>query len=96
MYYITQTSNFNKWYAGQELKIRIIIDARFKRVKNTGELGDVKYLGKKLFEFRWKRGIRIYFVIRGNKIILLLNGGNKNDQKRDIEKARKLQKDHDV
>jgi putative addiction module killer protein len=93
---ITQTANFSKWYAKQELKIKIIIDARFKRVKDTGELGDVRYLGNKLFEFKWKIGIRVYFVIKDKKVIILLNGGNKNDQKRDIEKARKLQKDHDL
>jgi len=59
-------------------------------------LGDVRYLGNKLFEFKWKIGIRIYFVIKGRKIILLINGGNKNDQKRDIKKARNIQKDYDV
>ena len=96
MYEITQTSNFNKWYSKQELTIKIIIDARFKRIKDTGELGDVRYLGNKLFEFKWKIGIRVYSVIKNKKRMLLLVGGNKNDQKKDIEKARKLQKDYDL
>jgi putative addiction module killer protein len=79
-----------------EVTIKVIIDARLKRVVDTGELGDVRYLGEKLFEFKWKIGIRVYFVIKEKKLILLLNGGNKNDQKRDIEKAKKLQKDHSI
>ena len=96
MYELDQTSVFKKWYSKQELTIKIIIDTRFKRVKETGELGDVRHLGNKLFEFKWKRGIRVYFIIKDKKIILLLNGGNKDDQKMDIQKARKLQKDNEI
>ena len=89
-YEIVQTTDFKKWYFEQEIKIRAIIDARFSRIKNFRELGDVKYLGNKLFELRWKMGIRVYFIIKDNKTIILLNGGSKNGQKRDIQKARKL------
>ncbi len=96
IYEIIQTSNFNKWYSKQEPAIKIIIDARLKRVKDSGELFDVRYLGDKLFEFKWRIGTRVYFVIRDKKKILLLSGGNKNDQKRDIQKARKLQKDYEL
>lgn len=97
MYEIKQTSIFNKWYSKQELTVRIIIDARFKRVKELGGLGSVRCLGSKLFEFKWNVGIRIYFIIKDDKrVIILLNGGNKNGQKRDIQKARKLQKDYGV
>ena len=78
MYEITQTPNFSKWYSKQEIAIKIIVDARFKRIKDAGELGDVRYLGNKIFEFKWKIG----------------NGGKKDDQKRDIKKARSIQKDY--
>jgi putative component of toxin-antitoxin plasmid stabilization module len=56
---ITQTPVFNKWYTKQDAGIKIIIDSRFDRIKEFGELGDVRYLGNKLFEFKWRVGIRI-------------------------------------
>jgi len=95
-YEIIQTPDFDKWYAAQDAAVKISIDARLNRVKVSGGFGDVKYLGDKLFEFKWKIGIRAYFVIKEKKFILLLNGGNKNDQKRDIQKARKLQKAYEI
>lgn len=96
IYEITQTKEFSKWISKQELVIRTVIYARLKRVRDIGELGEIKNLGKKLFEFKWKNGVRIYFVIRENKTIVLLNGGNKSGQKRDIKKARTLQKSYDL
>lgn len=47
-------------------------------------------LGHGLAELRWNNGWRVYFVREKAAIILLLNGGNKNAQKKDIEKARIL------
>jgi putative component of toxin-antitoxin plasmid stabilization module len=64
MYKILQTPKFKKWYFKQDLKIKTIISSRLKRVKDSGELGDIKYLGNKLFEFRWRVGIRVYFTER--------------------------------
>ena len=59
-------------------------------IQQTGNLGNVRYLGNKLMEFKWVSGLRIYFTFKGNEIIILLNGGMKNAQKKDIEKARRL------
>lgn len=42
--------------------------------------------------FFFGSGYRIYYVIRGNTIVLLLNGGDKKSQKKDIEKAKELYK----
>ena len=42
-----------------------------------------------LYEFKFSNGLRIYYMERGNKIILLLTGGNKSRQNKDIELAQK-------
>jgi putative addiction module killer protein len=55
-----------------------------------GHYGDYKNVGNGIFELRFtfSGGIRIYFAEIDRKIILLLCGGNKNTQKRDIQKAK--------
>jgi putative addiction module killer protein len=58
----------------------------------SGNLGDHKALGRGLAEMRvdYGPGYRIYYGRRGASIILLLCGGDKHTQTRDIAKARKL------
>jgi putative addiction module killer protein len=89
-YSIKQTDEFHAWFEKQELTIQRRITARMDMIQETGNLGNVRYLGDKLMEFKWVNGLRIYFTFRGSEIIILLNGGMKNAQKKDIEKARRL------
>jgi putative addiction module killer protein len=65
------------------------IRARIDRIE-AGNFGNYKALGTGLFEFKFDYGpgYRVYFAIDGNEIILLLSGGDKGSQRRDIEKAR--------
>lgn len=57
-----------------------------------GNMGDHKNIAPNLFEARlfFGPGYRIYFTIRDDVIVLLLCGGDKSSQSRDIEKARQL------
>ena len=57
-----------------------------------GNLGDVKTVGKNLFEMRFffGSGYRVYYTINGETLVLLLCGGDKSTQKKDIEKAKKI------
>ncbi|MBF0315987.1 MAG: hypothetical protein HQK52_21380 [Oligoflexia bacterium] len=87
---ILQTKEFSDWCGGLLLKDKAQIDARIVRIKEFEHFGDWKYLGEHLAELRWKGGRRIYFSKVGSKLILLLNGGLKNDQKKDIKKARNI------
>ncbi|MBN1115025.1 MAG: type II toxin-antitoxin system RelE/ParE family toxin [Oligoflexia bacterium] len=89
-YSIVQTDEFHFWFEKQNLTTRRRITARMDMIKETGNLGNVRYLGDKLLELKWTNGLRIYFTFRDNEIIILLNGGMKNAQKKDIEKARRL------
>ena len=87
---IKQTKEFNKWFVKQSLKIKAQVSDRADRLQEYGHMGNTKALGNNLFEFKWKDGLRVYFSFIENKIVLLLNGGNKNDQKKDIERAKKI------
>lgn len=81
---------FEKWVCGLKDKTVIYkIQRRLEQVKN-GNFGDFKNLGGALSELRFNNGIRIYYTEAGDIIVLLINGGNKASQRRDIEKARGL------
>ena len=91
-YEITSTSFFDKWLKGlKDRTTRNKVLARIDRVQN-GSFGDFKSLGNNLFELRFffGGGLRIYYTIRNHQVILLLNGGRKSSQSRDIEKARQM------
>ncbi|WP_242217412.1 type II toxin-antitoxin system RelE/ParE family toxin [Shinella zoogloeoides] len=89
---IRQTDTFQKWErALNDPRARALIAARLNRVA-YGLLGDVKSVGEGISEIRihYGPGYRIYFTRRGNEIIVLLCGGDKGTQKRDIVAARTL------
>lgn len=95
MYIIQKTNVFDKWLSklkDKSARARILI--RLKRIEN-GNFGDVKDVGDKVEELRFFQGpgYRVYFTRRGNQIILLLNGGDKSTQSKDILKAKEILKD---
>ena len=61
-------------------------------IRNTNNLGDYKFIGNKIYELRIHcgAGYRVYYTLRTNTIILLLAGGDKSSQKKDIEKAKAI------
>ena len=89
---IVSTYEFNNWYKKMTVREKAQVDARIARVEEHEHLGDWKYIANGLAELRWKNGRRIYFTKLKGKIILLLIGGYKNDQKKDIKEAHKLLK----
>lgn len=92
MFEVRQTETYKKWFKTlRDRKARARIDIRIKRI-SLGNLGDVKPVGKGVFELRidYGPGYRIYFVERERIRIILLAGGKKSTQKKDIEKAQEL------
>jgi putative addiction module killer protein len=85
---------FSVWLSDLDSKTSAIVDGRIQRVKH-GLFGDCKSLGSGVFELRIKfgPGIRVYFGVEKNKIVLLLCGGDKSTQKKDIAKAKEYWKD---
>ena len=61
-------------------------------------MGDWKPVGSKVSELRihYGAGYRVYFCRQGNVVFVLLNGGNKASQSKDIEKAKQILKDLEV
>jgi putative addiction module killer protein len=87
---IKKTPEFEDWYKCLRDKEQTQIDARLQRIENAGHFGDAKYLGDGLAELRWKNGWRVYFFKESLTGIILLIGGSKNAQEKDIQRARLL------
>jgi len=94
MYSVYKTNVFIEWFDAlkdqtAKNKIRIRID----RIE-LGNLGDRHTVGEGVSELRitYGPGYRLYYVIRGRMIIILLCGGDKGTQTKDIKLAKKLAK----
>lgn len=87
---INQTKEFQSWLALLTIKEQGKVEARLERIKNFDHFGDAKAIDRGLAELRWKNGWRVYFIKEKHSTILLLIGGHKNDQKKDIERAKVL------
>lgn len=89
---LKQTETFRKWERKlKDQRARAMIAARLFRLAN-GLAGDVAPVGQGISELRihYGPGYRVYFQQRGDEIIILLCGGDKGTQGRDIEKAKQL------
>jgi putative addiction module killer protein len=89
---IRQTETFSDWLAGmRDSAARAIVVRRVARLAN-GNLGDIKSVGGGVSELRIHvgPGYRVYISQRSNVLIVLLCGGDKSSQQRDIRKAQKL------
>jgi putative addiction module killer protein len=92
MFTIRQTEEFQIWLDGlKDRRAQIRIVARLRQAE-AGNLGDWAPVEGEVSEFRidYGPGYRLYFVRRGRVILVLLNGGDKSTQKRDIRRAIKL------
>jgi putative addiction module killer protein len=83
------------WLKRLDLQQRVRIQRRLDRVRD-GNLGDSRNLGDGVSEFRFffGPGYRLYYGLDKGTIILLLNGGSKGTQNKDISKAKQLWKDY--
>ena len=81
-------SPFATWFKKLDNKTKARVSARVSRFKN-GNLGDVKIVGDGVFEARmfFGPGYRLYFGIDKGKLIVLLGGGDKSKQSKDIRIA---------
>ncbi|HHC25422.1 MAG TPA: type II toxin-antitoxin system RelE/ParE family toxin, partial [Desulfobacterales bacterium] len=85
---------FAEWVSSLAVKERTRIFTKLDRVE-TGNLGDHKSVGNGVWEFKFHfgPGYRIYYGEIDNTIILLLCGGDKSSQKKDVKKAKAYWKD---
>jgi putative addiction module killer protein len=89
---IRQTETYSQWFEGlRDRQARMRIDVRVRRL-SLGNPGNVKPVGEGVSELRidYGPGYRVYFVQRGQALVILLAGGDKRSQGRDIKTALEL------
>lgn len=94
MYIVKRLEEFNHWLNGlKDNTVRLKLARRLEKA-SRGLLGDVEPVGESVNEMRehFGAGWRMYYIIRGNNIIIMLGGGTKATQSRDIKKAKQLAK----
>lgn len=93
MYFIEKTTEFDKWFKKlNDLKAKAKILVRLQKLENEEHFGDCKPVGNGINELKvnYAKGYRIYFKEINGKIIILLIGGDKSTQQKDIEKAKEI------
>jgi len=86
---VRQTDEYAEWFKSlRDRQARARINTRIRRL-SLGNPGDVKPVGEGVSELRidYGPGYRVYFVKRGQTLVVLLAGGEKKTQDRDIKKA---------
>ena len=89
---IRQTETYAKWFSSlRDRHAKARIDIRIRRL-SLGNPGDVKAVGEGVSELRinYGSGYRVYFVQHGQTVVILLAGGEKRTQDRDIKTALEL------
>ncbi|MDX9905681.1 MAG: type II toxin-antitoxin system RelE/ParE family toxin [Bacteroidales bacterium] len=95
MYNIEKTEEFDKWIRklkDHRAKAKILF--RIQKVENDEHFGDFESVGNGICELKidYAKGYRVYFNEADGKIIILLIGGDKSTQQKDIERAKEILK----
>ena len=93
MFLIEKTTEFDKWLRKlNDLTAKAKILFRIQKLEKEEHFGDCKPVGDGIKELRinYSNGYRVYFKERNDKIIILLIGGDKSTQQKDIEKAKEI------
>ena len=93
MFFIEKTIEFDKWLRKlKDLKGKAKILFRIQKIEDDGHFGDCKSVGDGINELRinFANGYRVYFKEKDGKIIILLIGGDKSSQQKDIKKAKEI------
>ena len=97
MYIIEKTDEFDKWFRKlKDFRAKTKILFRIQRIEQNGNFGDCEPVGEGISELRihYTKGYRVYLKEHGEKIVLLLNGGDKSTQQKDIVKAKQIWSDY--
>jgi putative addiction module killer protein len=88
-------SPFEKWFAGLDAAAAAKVSVALARLEQ-GNLSNAKGVGEGVLEYRidWGPGYRVYFGRDGEVLVILLTGGTKKRQQRDIDTAKALWADY--
>lgn len=95
---IRRTEEFDSWFRRlRDKEAKYKIEERLARIMRRGNLGDFKSVGGGVFELRVAcgPGYRLYFSWRERELVLLLLGGDKASQSRDIERAKRINREYE-
>ena len=95
MYFIEKTIEFDKWIKKlKDFKAKAKILFRIQKIETDGHFGDCEPVGDGIRELKinYSKGYRIYFKETDGKIVILLIGGDKSTQQKDIKKAKEIYK----
>lgn len=95
MFFVEKTTEFDKWLRKlKDIRAKAKILFRIQKLEQDGHFGDCKPVGDGISEMRinYSKGYRIYFKEKYGKVIILLVGGNKSTQEKDIKKAKEIWK----
>jgi putative addiction module killer protein len=93
MYFIEKTTEFDKWLKKmKDLRAKAKILVRIQKLEQDEHFGDCETVGDGIRELKinYGKGYRVYFRETDRKIIMLLIGGDKSTQQRDIERAKEI------
>ena len=89
-YTIYNTPEYDEWLGEEPVKSQVQVRSRIANLQDEGHSGEHKDLGDGVGELKWKNGRRVYYAEIPEKQIILLLGGNKNGQDKDIRQAKKI------
>ncbi|PWJ57877.1 putative addiction module killer protein [Dyadobacter jejuensis] len=95
MYFIEKTIEFDKWLKKlKDFKAKAKILFRIQKIETDDHFGDCKTVGDGILEIRinFAKGYRVYIKEKEGKVIVLLVGGDKSTQQKDILKAKQIWK----
>ncbi|GGI77492.1 hypothetical protein GCM10007973_12920 [Polymorphobacter multimanifer] len=95
MFEIRRTAEFAAWLTAlRDIQAKARIAKRIDRLAD-GNFGDSKSIGEGVGELRFTfgPGYRVYYTVRGQLVVILLCGGDKGSQQRDIERAISIAKE---
>jgi putative addiction module killer protein len=93
--FIEKTKEFDKWLRKlNDLKAKAKILFRIQKLEKDEHFGDCRSVGDGIRELKinFAKGYRVYFVEKDGKIIVLLSGGDKSTQEKDIKKSKEIWK----
>lgn len=93
MYFIEKTTDFDKWFRKlKDLRAKAKILVRIQKLEKEEHFGDCEPVGNGIRELQinYAKGYRVYFKEMDGKIVILLIGGDKSTQQKDIEKAKEI------
>jgi len=98
MYEIRKTAVFEKWFCNlRDRRAKARIQVRIDRAR-LGNFGDTSPAGEGVSEMRifYGPGYRVYFIQQGKEVVILLSGGDKKSQTKDIIEAKEIAKKIEV